>query len=171
MIDRRQFVTGLAAVAVAGFASAARPGSAAPLVCVGRAFAKGDPEAFPRVYDFEASGLATGWHCHVHSFSERTLYHRATGLIFATAARDPAAVWLARPADALPVPPYTPELVRLGHAARYIRISAGVVDHMQRNSGDGRRRPFFLHFENDEYFFEDDAPPLPRVTSFVDDDI
>jgi hypothetical protein len=140
--DRRLLSTGPAAVAVAGFATSLSA-SVAPLVRVGRAFSKDDPEL--SAYFSESFACASYWQCHVHHSAERIFRHCASGLIFATASRDPAAVWLVRPAEAAIVPPYTPELFRIAYAARYIRITASVVDHLQRHSGDGRRRPFFLY--------------------------
>jgi hypothetical protein len=170
-VDRREVITGLAAVAVAGFACCTLPGRAAPpLVCVGRPFAKDDPEAIRYFLESHDPAWNTGWHCHVHNFAQRTLRHRASGLTFATDPRNSGvvsdAVWLARPADAPIVPPYTPELFMLGYAARRIRLFAGMAEWNRRNK-EGREGAFFLHDYGDEWDTED-APPLARVVAFAD---
>jgi hypothetical protein len=178
-INRRQFAAGL--TAVTGVASlpalasiAASPPtetSAAPLVCVRRAFAKTDLGGAMRLS--AVSRWSTGWHCHVHTFGHRTLRHLASGFTFATDPRNPAnyvssTVWLVVPEGAEP-PSYSSELLLIGHAARSIRIAAGCVNYLQRHSGDRLPRPFFYHVEGDQFYYDDeDVPPLPRVTRFAE---
>jgi hypothetical protein len=168
MIDRRKFVTGLTLVGFAPFGFAPSGGSAS-LVCVGQAFTQYSPHRFPSLDALEASPLAQGWRCHFHNFWERTLCHDPTGLMFATAGRDPCAVWLVRPPDASEVPAYTPELFRLGAIARFLRISAYVVDYHRRHNGEPRDRAFYIHFVDGSDTYEiEDAPALPRIASFAD---
>jgi hypothetical protein len=187
-LGRRELLTGLAAVAVAGVAPAAAtslpaelavalPLPSAPLACARRAFSPRDlGGALRRLSRFEGSRWVTGWHCHVHTFAHRTLRHLASGLTFATDPRNPAnrvsdTVWLVVPEGVEP-PPYTSELLLIGHAARDVSVASGVVNYLQRHSGDRRPRPFFYHCEGGQSLYdEEDAPPLPRVERFTDDNI
>jgi hypothetical protein len=89
--------------------------------------------------------------------------------MFATAGRDPRAVWLVRPADASEVPTYPPGLFRMGPIAWFLRISAYIVDYHRRHNSEPRDIAFYIRFVDGSDTYEiEDAPPLPRVTSFAD---
>jgi hypothetical protein len=168
-IDRRAFVTGLAAVAIAGVVPAL-PAAAAPLVRVGLPFRRSDyvPDWFE---DSIMTAYNTLWHVQRHSFSEWTIRHCDTGLMFATDPRAAFDVSLARPADAPPLSLDPALLDMVGNASRYVRTSAGFA--AMRRQAEGREGAFFMHFHGGHTGRPTtaDAPPLPRIESFADGNV
>ena len=151
-LDRRAFVTGLAAVAAAGV-TPALPAAAAPLVRSGVIFEPPHPYKFerPRSELILKTAFFSRWQIHSFGEGEHTIRHCRSGLTFAHALRDFLAVELVCAADALPLPFDAATLDRIGHAARMTSSA---------NCGAWRTTPFFLSFDPDR--LEEDAPPLPR---------
>jgi hypothetical protein len=151
MIDRRQLVTGLAAVAV-GFAAPSLP--PVPLVRTGLTFRSGD-YAYGWKQDFASKAFYSLWQLDAWDEVASTIRHCDTGLIFATQFTHtelllPAAMTL--PTDA--------EMIdTIGHAADLASVFARFRRHKHAGA-------FFYTNEGDDEHrrtITADAPPLPRV--------
>ncbi len=137
-LDRREVVTGLAAVAVAGVVVPALPASAAPLVRYGRAFTPYDSEADRLVRSARRIFWTSRWHVEIHGTAQTIRHVDSGGQTFAT---DP----------------------ELAYAALYCqpRASWAYSRRLMTDKGDGA---FFLYASNTPIprLVTEDAPPLPR---------
>ena len=141
-----------------------------PLFLAGRAFSQDDPQCDDIDMMEQAGAIedASRWHVHIHSPTTKTILHVESGLLFAS---DPAerfnlhlvqgrgAAVPAMPADQL-------ELV--AYAATLCAPLAVVTK--RRRAERGQRGAFFLFCADrgeKRGIFNEDAPPLPRVTRFA----
>jgi|SRR3981081_644675 hypothetical protein len=161
MIDRRQLVTGLAAVAAAAAVPVLRA-SAAPVVPTGvifrlGAYAYGWSEAIPHtalnsIWQFQA------WDCFT-----TTIRHCSTSLTFATDFRESELV-VVSPDQLLPVDERTLHII--GHAADMASIFAR--PRRMRHEG-----AFYYAYHNGlpDDALTADAPTLPRLERFAGADV
>src|SRR6266851_1062318 len=164
--DRRQFLTGLAAVAVA---------PALPTVSVladdALLFVRA-PRRFqwkpgrPRKQTSRALRVAAAsrWHVDIRGRDDATYLHRQTEILFAAYPESPGVIGLMRPAHE-PIFPIPRGLFLFGHAAVMARDTVVTIARGWR----GRGGCFIVDYNDPDFkqFVTMDAPPLPRVAGFA----
>jgi hypothetical protein len=161
-LDRREVISGLAAVAVAGVVTPSIPTSAAPLVRYGLAFTPDDSEADRLVRRARRIFWTSRWHVEIHSPTEQTFRHvDSGGQTFATDPDEPENIWFIRRVRARPY--QIDHLADLAYAALYCQPRACWA-YRRRLLTDGREGAFFLYASDTPIprLVTEDAPPLPR---------
>ena len=168
-IDRRQVVTGLAAVAVTGVAPALPAMPLPQHVRYGRAFTPEDSEADRLVWSARRIFWTSRWHVHLHSPTEQTYRHvDSGGVLLATDPNKPEHIWFVR--RFREGPERVEYLQDLAYAALYCQPRAHWAygrrlmqegHRLTEDGGDGSS--FFLYASNTPIprLVTEDAPPLP----------
>jgi hypothetical protein len=167
-LDRRAFVTGLAAVAIVP----ALP--AVPVLADDAPLFVRAPRSFqwkPRRTRKQTSSAlrvaaASRWHVDIRGRDDATYLHCQTEILFAAYPESPGVIWLMRPAHE-PIFPIPRGLFLFGHAAVMARDTVVTIARGRR----GRGGCFIVDFKDAAYkqLVTQDAPPLPRVGRFADD--
>ena len=183
-VDRRTFVTGLAAVAGAVLprvrparASIARPGGALRTVRLPPAKTYG-PFAEPVLGDSGRSALHvrnllnsesmvlppvwamicnSRWQFQRHGILESTIRHCETGLLLGIDSEMGCDAWLMRASDDDALPVSAVDLATIGHAAF-------IVEHDCKQLRGDARDPVYLRYHH----MDGDWPPSPRFAGFDD---
>jgi hypothetical protein len=167
IIDRRQLVTGLAAVAAAGVAPANAEPPIPLLVRSGHSYRW-------RVYQpreiitatFETA-MCSRWHVDTRGRDNVTYLHVPSGSYFAVYPEATDTVWQMCFTDALPLPIYDPHRNCIGRAVVFAHHNSIALARVRR----GRDGCFIVDYQDPRYaeLVCEDAPPLPRVGRFADD--
>ena len=161
-LDRRAIITGLAAIAVAGFAA---PASVAQLFHAGRTYAYGHADTLA-LYDAARLVLFNSlWHVELTGFDEGIFRHVESGLMFVTDHDRPAIPYRVRQITTPAAPVDDAEAAIIGVAAYHLCGYAALAGSFRREFGDRPGAFFMRHDSTPEGMFAwqrhlADAPPL-----------
>ena len=166
-IDRREVITGLAAVAVAGVTPALAESTPPPAFIRTRFHSVWRPDRHPVVWSASYRVVMDmRWHVDIRGDHDAT-FQESRGVVFAVYPERPGVIWLMRPADQ--------EIFPIYHGGGLSVVVTGLAAALHHSRApaclpDGRRGSFFIENEGSEYYapLVTAAPPLPRIESFAD---
>jgi hypothetical protein len=164
-IGRRELLTGLAAVAVAGSVPALQAITAS-VASLGRMYTYGDTDTL-ELYDAAREVLFRSlWHIDLTDYDTGTFRHVATGLTFITDHDRPAILYRVRQIETGATVDTAAARI-IGVAAFHLCSFAALAGSFRQQFGENGA--FFMHHDDDPDSFHPwrrmltDAPPLPRV--------
>jgi hypothetical protein len=165
-LDRRQFVTGLTAVAATGIA----PALAAPpiplLVRSGHSYRWRSYQPRELIAATFTTAMCSPWHVDMRGEDDVTYLHVPSGFYFAVYPDATNDIWQVCAAATLPLPFYDSQRKLIGRAVVFAHFNSIALARARR----GRDGSFFVDYQDPRYneLVCEDAPPLPTVEPYAD---